>query len=67
MNAVVGKRALREIYFPAFRAAIAEANVAAVMTAYNRVNGTHMSDHRRLLTEVLKGEWDFSGFVVSDW
>ena len=67
VSAVVGERALRELYFPAFRAAIEEANVAAVMTAYNRVNGVHMSDHRRLLTEVLKHEWDFSGFVVSDW
>jgi beta-glucosidase len=67
VSAVVGERALREIYLPAFHAAIEEGDVAAVMTAYNRVNGTHMSDHRRLLTEVLKGEWGFSGFVVSDW
>ena len=67
VSAVVGERALREIYLPAFHAAIEEGDVAAVMTAYNRVNGTHMSDHRRLLTEVLKGEWDFSGFVLSDW
>jgi beta-glucosidase len=67
VSAVVGERALREIYLPAFHAAIEEGDVAAVMTAYNRVNGTHMSDHRRLLTEVLKGEWGFSGFVLSDW
>lgn len=66
VSATVSERALREIYLPAFRAAV-ESDVAAVMTAYNRVNGIHMSDHHRLLTEVLKGEWGFQGFVMSDW
>ena len=63
----VSERALREIYLPAFRAAVAEADVAAVMTAYNRVNGSHMSQHERLLRDVLKGEWGFDGLVMSDW
>lgn len=66
VSAEVGERALRECYLPAFRAAV-EAGAGSVMTAYNRVNGTHMSDHRRLLTDVLKGEWGFDGYVVSDW
>lgn len=67
VSAAVDERALREIYLPAFRAAVEEADVTSVMTAYNRVNGAHMSDHERLLSDVLKGEWGFDGFVVSDW
>ncbi|UPV99173.1 glycoside hydrolase family 3 C-terminal domain-containing protein [Halorussus gelatinilyticus] len=66
VSADVGERTLRELYLPAFRAAV-EAGVGSVMTAYNRVNGTHMSDHRRLVTDVLKEEWGFDGYVVSDW
>ncbi|ELZ96206.1 beta-glucosidase family protein [Haloferax sulfurifontis] len=66
VSAEVGERALRELYLPGFEAAV-EAGAGSVMTAYNRVNGTHMSDHRRLVTEVLKDEWSFDGYVVSDW
>lgn len=67
VSAEVNERALREIYLPAFRAAVKEADVTSVMTAYNRVNGTHMSDHEYLVSDVLKDEWGFDGFVVSDW
>ena len=67
VSAEVDERTLREIYLPAFRAAVEEADVHAVMSAYNRVNGVHMSDHERLLTGVLKNEWGFEGVVVSDW
>lgn len=67
VSADVSERALREIYLPAFRAAVKEAGVRSVMTAYNRVNGTYMSDHGRLLSDVLKDEWAFDGVVVSDW
>ncbi len=63
----VSERALRECYLPAFRAVVEEAGVGSVMTAYNRVNGSHMSEHRRLLTDVLRGEFGFGGYVVSDW
>ncbi|MFB6147028.1 MAG: glycoside hydrolase family 3 C-terminal domain-containing protein [Halobacteriaceae archaeon] len=63
----VGERALREIYLPAFERAVKDAGVGSVMAAYNRVDGTYMTEHRRLLTDVLKDEWGFSGFVVSDW
>ncbi|MFC7018901.1 MULTISPECIES: beta-glucosidase family protein [Haloarcula] len=66
VSADVDERTLRELYLPPFRAAV-EAGAGSVMTAYNRVNGTHMSDHGRLVGDVLKGEWDFSGYVVSDW
>ena len=62
----VSDRALRELYLPAFEAAV-DAGSGAVMSAYNTVNGTRMSDHSRLLTDVLKGEFGFEGFVVSDW
>lgn len=63
----VSERALRECYLPAFRAVVEEADVGSVMTAYNRVNGAYMSEHRRLLTDVLRNEFGFDGYVVSDW
>jgi len=66
VSAEVSERALRELYLPGFRAAV-EAGAGAVMTAYNRVNGTYMSEHRELVTGVLKEEWGFDGFVMSDW
>ena len=56
---------LRDIYLPHFRRIVDE-GVAAVMTAYNRVNGDHCGHHRRLITGVLKDEWGFDGFVMSD-
>ncbi|WP_336342788.1 glycoside hydrolase family 3 C-terminal domain-containing protein [Halalkalicoccus ordinarius] len=63
----VGERALREIYYPPFRAAVTQGDAGAVMPAYNRLNGTFCSENRELLRDVLKGEWGFDGFVVSDW
>ncbi len=59
-------RTLREIYLPAFRAAVQEAEVASVMTAYNRVDGAYMAEQAELLG-ILKDEWGFAGFVESDW
>ena len=56
---------LRDIYLPHFHRVVDE-GVAAVMTAYNRVNGTHCGHNHHLITEVLKGEWGFDGFVMSD-
>lgn len=66
VSAAVSERTLRELYLPGFRAAV-EAGAGAVMTSYNRVNGTHTSDHHHLVTEILKDEWEFDGYVVSDW
>jgi len=63
----VDERALREIYFPAFRAAVQKAHVWSVMSAYNKFRGDYCSSSKYLLTDVLKNEWGFSGFVVSDW
>ncbi|ELY53376.1 beta-glucosidase family protein [Natronococcus jeotgali] len=66
VDAEIDERPLRELYLPSFRSAV-EAGAGSVMTAYNDVNGTRMSDHERLVRDVLKGEWGFEGYVVSDW
>lgn len=63
----VDKRTLNEIYFPAFKAAVKEANVLAVMAAYNKVNGFYCSDNKYLLKTTLKNKWNFRGLVMSDW
>jgi beta-glucosidase len=67
INVEMDERALREIYLPAFRAAVQEAGVLAVMGAYNQFRGQHCCENDYLLNRVLKGEWGFKGFVVSDW
>ncbi|MCD6569910.1 MAG: glycoside hydrolase family 3 C-terminal domain-containing protein [Deltaproteobacteria bacterium] len=66
-DALVDERTLREIYLPQFKMAVQEAEVASVMSAYNQLNGEYCSENDRLLREILKGEWSFEGFVVSDW
>ncbi|MFA3783896.1 glycoside hydrolase family 3 C-terminal domain-containing protein [Melioribacteraceae bacterium 4301-Me] len=63
----VSKRALNEIYFPAFKAAVTEADVLCVMCAYNKVNGRFAAENDYLLDEKLKKEWGFKGLVMSDW
>ncbi|MFB4314151.1 glycoside hydrolase family 3 C-terminal domain-containing protein [Actinomadura sp. 21ATH] len=67
IDAVVGGRALREIYLPPFEAAVRDAGVATVMCAYNKVNGAWACESAPLLARILRGEWRFPGFVVSDW
>ncbi len=67
ISAEVDERALHEIYWPAFRAAVVEAKAWTVMSSYNRINGVSSAHNKRMLTDVLKGEWSFDGFVVSDW
>ncbi len=62
----ISERWLREYYMPAFRAAIEEGNAYSVMSAYNAVNGIPVSADPRLMTQVLRDEWGFEGFVVSD-
>jgi len=66
-DSIIDERALREIYLPVFEAAVKEAQVGAVMDSYNLTNGTHMSQNKYLLTDVLKKEWGFDGIVMSDW
>jgi beta-glucosidase len=65
VNAVVDERTLRELYLPAFEAAV-DAGVGTVMSAYNRINGRYADESHRLLTEILKREWGFRGAVISD-
>ena len=67
IDAQVDERTLREIYLPAFEMAVTKAKPWTVMCSYNRINGTFGSEHRQLLTDILKNEWGFEGFVVSDW
>ncbi|MFI1483482.1 beta-glucosidase H [Streptomyces sp. NPDC020747] len=67
VNNVVGERALRELYLAPFEAIVENAHPWGIMTAYNSVNGTTMTEHRHLVNEILRGEWGFDGFNVSDW
>lgn len=62
----VDERALHEVYLPHFRE-ILDAGVMSVMSAYNKLNGEYCGQHRGLLTDILRGEWGFEGFVHSDW
>ena len=65
-NAVVSEQDLRETYLPAFHACVTEAGVEAVMGAYNRTNGEACCGSKKLLVDILRGEWGFNGHVTSD-
>lgn len=67
INAIVDERTLREIYLAGFETAVKRGKPWTVMCAYNRLNGSYCSEHRALLTDILKNEWGFEGVVVSDW
>lgn len=67
VSAEVSQRALRELYLPAFEAAVREGGALSVMSAYNGINGTKCGENEALLCDVLRDEWGFRGFVVSDW
>ena len=67
INSVIDARALRELYLVPFELAVREGGALGVMTAYNRLNGPHCSEHAELLTGILRGEWGFEGFVLTDW
>ena len=66
-DSVMDERTLREIYLPAFEMAVKEGGVRSLMTSYNRVNGIYAHEHPHLLRDILYGEWNFDGMVVSDW
>ena len=67
VDAQVDERTLREIYLKPFERAVVEAGAMSVMPAYNKVNGDYCSENEHLLNEILRGEWGFKGFTVSDW
>ncbi len=67
MNAVVDERTLREIYLTGFEIAIADSHPGSLMTSYNQVNGEYANESMHLIHDILRGEWGYDGFVVSDW
>jgi beta-glucosidase len=67
VDVTIDERTLREVYLPHFSYVVKNAHVATVMSAYNSVNGAFCSENAQLLRQVLKDEWGFAGFVMSDW
>ncbi|MDT3428413.1 beta-glucosidase [Paenibacillus forsythiae] len=67
ISSEVDERTMREIYLAAFERAVKKAEPWSIMSSYNKINGTYASENRLLLTDILRGEWNFSGFVMSDW
>ncbi|KAL5316043.1 hypothetical protein ACEPPN_016918 [Leptodophora sp. 'Broadleaf-Isolate-01'] len=66
-DSVVDKRVLHELYFPAFKATVQDANAACIMCSYNKLNGEYACENSWLLNDVLKAAWGFKGYVVADW
>jgi len=67
VNVFVNDRALREIYLLPFQIAIADSQPGAIMSAYNRLNGRHLSESKDMLEGVLRKEWGWTGMIMSDW
>ncbi|PRY77724.1 beta-glucosidase [Yoonia maritima] len=67
MNSEVDERTLREVYLRPFEAAVKDGNAWAMMSSYNRLNADYTSENTWLLTDVLRGDWDYDGIVMSDW
>ncbi|MCW3844893.1 glycoside hydrolase family 3 C-terminal domain-containing protein [Micromonospora yasonensis] len=67
INEYIDERTQREIYLPHFEAAVKDGNIASMMCSFNQINGEYSCQNSRILTDILKGEWGFKGFVRSDW
>ena len=66
-DSVLDERTLREIYLTGFEIAVKEGGARSIMSSYNMVNGTYANENSYLITDILRGEWGFGGFVVTDW
>lgn len=67
VNVMVNDRAMREIHMLPFQIALRESRPGAVMACYNKVNGTHVSESKQLLDDILRDEWNWDGVIMSDW
>ncbi|MHA1819956.1 MAG: glycoside hydrolase family 3 C-terminal domain-containing protein [Promethearchaeota archaeon] len=67
VNEIISRRALEEIYFRGFRMCVENAKPWGLMSSYNKINGTYVSEHKQILREFLKNQWKYDGVVVSDW
>lgn len=67
VSAVIDERTLREIYLEAFRIAVIDSQPATVMCSYNRINGVYASNNKKILSDILRDEWGFKGYVMTDW
>ncbi|MCI9153919.1 glycosyl hydrolase [Lachnospiraceae bacterium] len=66
-NSVMDERTMREIYLAAFEGVVKEAKPWTIMNSYNKLNGTYLCEHKEMLTDILRKEWGFDGYVMTDW